>query len=402
MKKANKKNQSNGRKQQYNPNNNPKKQTIYENRNKNNNKQNERLKRKQCRKEKNRKQYGDAEWKREFDLFLDQLKIIGLTIKDVAGDGNCLFRAIADQMEGNPNKHPAYRRRICEFIEANRDDYEPFLEDDEIWEEYLPRMKANGTWGGQMEIQAFSLAYSVNITIHQLGQPRWDIVNFYGMKTIHLSYHQGEHYSSVRKIGDVNYVPEAPKEINLYDSKKTSMKPPHEEKQNITPEELLVMEATGCQNKEFILALLIENWSDVAATVEFILTVGPDNIEFQHEYLAEKQQEKENSKSPRYPSTASTTTTSNQIDSQIEEEKSLRKEKKENVHPHKKKKEESDEVPDCHPKLAKFKEKNLSNKERKEKAKQEKQTLTEKPPPPLPVEAVDTSTIVQDLGSMQI
>jgi len=293
----------------------------------------------------------------------------------------------------------------------------PFLEDDELWEEYLPRMKANGTWGGQMEIQAFSLAYSVNITIHQLGQLRWDILNFHGgMKTIHLSYHQGEHYSSVRKIGDVNHTPEAPKEIILHDSKKTSMKPPHEEeKRNITPEELLVMETTGCQNREFILALLIDNNWDVDATVEFIFTiVGPDNIEFQHEYLAEKQQD--SSKSPRYPSTSSTITTtitSNQMDPpQVEEEKSHpRKEKKENVHPHKKKKDvECDEVEkenNVHPKLAKFSDNKLSNRERKERARQNKDkqtlTVTEKPPlPPPPVEVVDVTTIVQDLGSMQI
>jgi len=342
---------------------------------------------------------------------LDQLKLIGLTIKDVAGDGNCLFRAIADQMEGNPNKHPTYRKRICEFIDTNRDDYEPFLEDDELWEEYMPRMKANGTWGGHMEIQAFSLAYSVNITIHQLGQPRWDITNFHhGMKTVHLSYHQGEHYSSVRKIGDVNHIPEAPKEINLFDSKKPSMKPSHEEeKRNITPEELLVMETTGCHNREFILALLLENWHDVAATVEFILTVGPDNIEFQHEYLAEKQQEKNFSKSPRYPSTASTTTTTTTTNQmcplQIDEEKSPYKEKKE----YKKKKENVDcEMMEkenvAKSKLDKFKNPKLTNRERKEINKKEKQTTERQlpPPPPPPVDVVDVSSVVQDLGSMQI
>jgi len=175
------------------------------------------------------------------------------------------------------------------------------------------------------------------------------------------------------------------------------------------------METTGCQNREFILALLIDNNWDVDATVEFIFTiVGPDNIEFQHEYLAEKQQD--SSKSPRYPSTSSTITTtitSNQMDPpQVEEEKSHpRKEKKENVHPHKKKKDvECDEVEkenNVHPKLAKFSDNKLSNRERKERARQNKDkqtlTVTEKPPlPPPPVEVVDVTTIVQDLGSMQI
>lgn len=51
-------------------------------------------------------------------------------------------------------------------------------------------MKRNGSWGGNIEIQAASLLYNVNVIIHQLDQPRWEIVNFEDAKTktIHLSY----------------------------------------------------------------------------------------------------------------------------------------------------------------------------------------------------------------------
>jgi hypothetical protein len=170
------------------------------------------------------------------------------------------------------------------------------------------------------------------------------------------------------------------------------------------------METTGCQNREFILALLLEFSYDVAATVEYILAVGSDNTEFQHEYLAEKQQEKIFSKSPRYPSTASTTTTTttNQMyPLQIDEEKSPVKEKKESVPPYKKKKDyvesemmEKENV--AKSKLDKFKNPKLTNRERKEINKKEKQTTERQPPPPPPVEVVDVSSVVQDLGSMQI
>ena len=56
-----------------------------------------------------------------------------------------------------------------------------------------------------MEIQAASQLYQVNITIHQLNQPRWEIPNFPGKRTIHLSYHDGDHYSSVRSIGNYSF-----------------------------------------------------------------------------------------------------------------------------------------------------------------------------------------------------
>lgn len=51
-------------------------------------------------------------------------------------------------------------------------------------------MRTATTWGGQMEIQAFSLLHKVNVTIHQLESPRWEIKNFGSeVRTVHLSYH---------------------------------------------------------------------------------------------------------------------------------------------------------------------------------------------------------------------
>ncbi len=57
-------------------------------------------------------------------------------------------------------------------------------------------MKQDKTWGGNIELQAMSLLFQINIAIHQLNSPRWEIVNFAGGKTIHLSYHDGDHYAS--------------------------------------------------------------------------------------------------------------------------------------------------------------------------------------------------------------
>lgn len=103
----------------------------------------------------------DDEWKSDWRKFIEQLALIGLTIKDVAGDGNCMFRyvstrfyhraaakngyqdrtdhniehflqcrALADQLEGEPNKHDTYRQRICDFMERQQEDFAPFVEDD--------------------------------------------------------------------------------------------------------------------------------------------------------------------------------------------------------------------------------------------------------------------------------
>ncbi len=55
---------------------------------------------------------GQGEWKRSWREFSEQLAGLGLCIKEVAGDGNCLFRSISDQLEGNEGRH-GYYRHLC-------------------------------------------------------------------------------------------------------------------------------------------------------------------------------------------------------------------------------------------------------------------------------------------------
>mmetsp|Transcript_105454 Transcript_105454/g.304489 ORF Transcript_105454/g.304489 Transcript_105454/m.304489 type:complete len:104 (-) Transcript_105454:5498-5809(-) len=42
----------------------------------------------------------------EFDA---QCALLGVRVNVVKGDGNCMFRSIADQLEGNPQEHATYR-----------------------------------------------------------------------------------------------------------------------------------------------------------------------------------------------------------------------------------------------------------------------------------------------------
>ncbi|CAK9159444.1 unnamed protein product [Ilex paraguariensis] len=60
-------------------------------------------------------------------------------------------------------------------------------------------MEKDGTWAGHMELQAASLVTRCNICIHRHTSPSWYIQNFGNLEaqTIHLSYHDGEHYNSV-------------------------------------------------------------------------------------------------------------------------------------------------------------------------------------------------------------
>ncbi|OAY78290.1 OTU domain-containing protein 3 [Ananas comosus] len=139
--------------------------------------------------------------------FCAQLDTLGLKIIQVTADGNCFFRALADQLEGNEEEHQKYRAMVVQYIVNHREDFEPFIEDDVPFDEYCESMEKDGTWAGNMELQAASL----------LNSPRWYINNFSGRdgSMIHLSYHYDEHYNSVRLKEDSCQGPALPINIKV-------------------------------------------------------------------------------------------------------------------------------------------------------------------------------------------
>ncbi|GJQ11351.1 hypothetical protein GpartN1_g3142.t1 [Galdieria partita] len=130
----------------------------------------------------------------------------GLDIRPVKDDGNCLFRAAADQIVGNERFHVQVREQVCEYIALHGEYLKDFVEDNNTLEDYLKEMRIEGTWAGNMELQAISLLYGVNIRVHRLEQPAYDLENFREKNAvwIHLAFHQGEHYSSVRRLRDIH------------------------------------------------------------------------------------------------------------------------------------------------------------------------------------------------------
>ena len=78
-------------------------------------------------------------------LLTEQLRGLGLYAADTLGDGNCLFRALSDQLYGSPSRHALLRARVCDWIEAHGERYAPFVEDERGLEAHLRCMRENGT-----------------------------------------------------------------------------------------------------------------------------------------------------------------------------------------------------------------------------------------------------------------
>jgi len=137
--------------------------------------------------------------------FLALLNGVGLTIKYMDGDGNCLFRSVADQLTGNADgMHMDVRRKVMDYIAAHKDHFSLFIEDDEPFDDYVERMRETREWGGDKELYAASQLFAVNVVVHQAdaARPRYVLQCDRARRDIHVSYHGECHYNSVRGIAD--------------------------------------------------------------------------------------------------------------------------------------------------------------------------------------------------------
>ncbi|CAE6526576.1 unnamed protein product [Rhizoctonia solani] len=98
-----------------------------------------------------------------------QLRSMGLYAAPTLGDGNCLFRALSDQIYGTPNEHLTLRKAICAFMAAHKERFEAFVDDDRSWEQHISAMRNNGTYGGHLELTAFAQLKIVNVKVVQPG-----------------------------------------------------------------------------------------------------------------------------------------------------------------------------------------------------------------------------------------
>lgn len=134
----------------------------------------------------------------------------GLKIRKMMGDGNCLFRAFADQVEGSESNHSLYRTKIVQHVTDHKDEYAIFHEQEEekTFDERLKKLKKNGTYGGQESLVAFARVFKRVVFVHQpdekitLQLPPWPDVDSSRFKQVHILYTGGNHYDSIRFVND--------------------------------------------------------------------------------------------------------------------------------------------------------------------------------------------------------
>merc|ERR1712232_281937 len=105
------------------------------------------------------------------------LREAGLQIHPIMADGNCLFRSVQHQLEAldipsRPSEYTDVRLKCAETLEAHPDDYLPFVDSDKIathetFRDYCDSVRNTSQWGGELEVQALSRAYNVEILLFQ-------------------------------------------------------------------------------------------------------------------------------------------------------------------------------------------------------------------------------------------
>ena len=190
------------KKEQYEQKNKNNHTQSSDNSNNNNNKINNYNNSKKNKKERNKYRKKNKRNRDDIDeKFKKHLETLGYFIREVGGDGNCLFRAVCEQMEGNENNYAEYREKCVNYMKENKDTFQPFIEDDEPIDKYIERMSKNTEWGGNLEIYALSMLLEANFYIYIHEHPMYIVKNFEKpKKNVMLTYHDGKHYNSLRKL----------------------------------------------------------------------------------------------------------------------------------------------------------------------------------------------------------
>lgn len=142
----------------------------------------------------------------EIGRLTKRLQSLGLKMVDVAGDGNCQFRALSYQLFGTEAKHANVRASVVRHMRINASFFSMFFEGPEF-EAYLKDMAQNATWGDELTLRAAVEAFYINMHVITSSETYWYLVyepettvnpvSGSRKKDIYLAYISPVHYSAM-------------------------------------------------------------------------------------------------------------------------------------------------------------------------------------------------------------
>ncbi|GIL74520.1 hypothetical protein Vretifemale_4518, partial [Volvox reticuliferus] len=131
----------------------------------------------------------------------DRLERLNLEVVVAAGDGNCQFRSVSNELYGTQEHHVAIRHQAVSHILAQRGAFEAFLGED--FEQYVQQMERSGTWGDELTLRAVCDSFGLTIHVVTSEEDHWYLTYEPEIRKldreIFLTYIAPIHYNSIRR-----------------------------------------------------------------------------------------------------------------------------------------------------------------------------------------------------------
>ncbi|KAH9094230.1 hypothetical protein Ae201684P_016842 [Aphanomyces euteiches] len=179
-----------------------------------------------------------------------QLDKLGCQLVKIESDGNCLFRALSDQIYGDQSHFAEIRASTSKHTKKSFNHlwkmrkslitYVRSTAIDLICFQYCNRMMEDGVWGGNLELYVAAQVWQHNIVVHQVDGNRTTIdCGENDADSFHICYYNDEHYDSVRSANDDLTGAPMPIELKVIESSKICVDTSHDANQESDP--LLMM-----------------------------------------------------------------------------------------------------------------------------------------------------------------
>jgi len=138
-------------------------------------------------------------------LLRQRCRFLGLMSMEMLDDGNCQFRAMAQELYAAQDHHGVVRRAVVEHLRQNPNKYAPFFGAGE-WKEYLRKMAALRTWGDEITLRAAAETFNVRIHIISSTETNWYIKYEPesglgdGARNLFMTYVSPIHYNTVAPL----------------------------------------------------------------------------------------------------------------------------------------------------------------------------------------------------------
>lgn len=148
----------------------------------------------------------------EIEKLNEQLQKVGLTMHQVIGDGNCLYRAIAYSLAqkglseyNDPKAFLELRKRAADELRSKPSEYMGFsnCETPEQYEAHCVRVEKSSDWGDELELMALSNALEYSVVVYRADQQpikRGEFPQSIDLAFLAFYTTSGGHYNSVIPI----------------------------------------------------------------------------------------------------------------------------------------------------------------------------------------------------------